>query len=174
MSLAPIRGAPPGAPNPDFPTGGAAAKPAAANVTPPSGVLPQIVPRRQRGAPIEFGDQAVTLTFQVTPELPAISRAMMIVHVTAVGPGATHRPGFLQMSAAKARRFLIDLRNGRSSVVAKGDEDGTVEITFEVTGAEMVCAIRTTSEAGAWCCCVIDRTFDITSMADELLGDLGA
>lgn len=114
------------------------------------------------------------LTFRVAPELPAISRAVMTVHVMAVGPDASHRLGFVQMSAANARRFLTDLRTGLSPIVAKGDEDGTVEITFEAADDGAVFAIRKTGEQGALRRCVIDGTFDVTSLADELLGDLGA
>jgi len=174
MTLAPIRGAPPGAPNPDFPANGMAAKPADPNTTSPPDAPPQAVPRRQRGAPIEFGGHGAMLTFRVTPELPAISRASMTVHVMAVEHGSSHRFGFLQMSAANARMFLTDLRNGRSSIVAMGDEDGTVQITFEVTDAGVAFEVQKTSEPRALCRCEMDRTFDIKSMADELLGDLGA
>lgn len=173
MTLAPIRGAPPGAPNPDFPVTGGEVKPAFPNTTSSSEAPPQAVPRRQRGAPIDIGGHGATLTFRVTPELPAISRAIMTVHVIAVEPSSSHMLGFLQMSAANARAFLTDLRNGRCSIVARGDEDGTVQITFEVTDAGVVFSVQKARETSALRRCVIDRAFDITSMADELLGDLG-
>jgi hypothetical protein len=38
------------------------------------------------------------------------------------------------MSAAKAREILTDLRNGRSPIVATGEEDGTVQIEYEYDG----------------------------------------
>lgn len=174
MTLAPIRGAPPGAPNPDFPVSGAVARPASPNTTSLSDAPPEVVARRQRGAPIEIRSHGITLTFRVVPEFPAISRAMMTVHVMAVEAGSSHRFGFLQMSAASARVFLTDLRNGCCSIVAMGDEDGTVQITFEVADGGVAFVVQKTGDPGALRRGVIERTFDTTSMADELLGELGA
>ncbi len=174
MTLAPIRGAPPGAPNPDFPVSSVEMKPIYPNTTSPFDAPPQVVSRRQRGAPIEIGGHGVTLIFRVIPELPAISRAIMTVHVMAVEAGSSHMLGFLQMSAASARVLLTDLRDGRSSIVARGDEDGTVQITFEASDAGVVFVVQRTGEPSALCRGVIDRAFDIQSMAEELLSDLGA
>lgn len=173
MTLAPIRGAPPGAPNPDFPMSGAEAKPACPNPMSFPDASPPGVPRRQRGTPIDVGIGAM-LTFRVIPEQPAISRAVMTVHVTAVEAGSSHRLGFLQMSADNARVFLTDLKNRRSSVVALGDEDGTVQITFDVSDDGVVFAVHQTVEPGVLRRGLIDRTFDMTRMAEELLDDLGA
>ena len=173
MTLAPIRGAPPGAPNPDFPIEEpkrlSIPSTTVSNLSNPA----DLAPRRQRGAPIEIGGDGVTLTFKVIPELPAISRATMTVRVLAVEPNSSHLAGSLQMSAANARVFLANLRNGGSSIVAVGDEDGTVQVTFQFTDAGTLVAIQKASEPGALRHCVIDRTFDIKSMAEELLADLG-
>jgi hypothetical protein len=152
--------------------GGAEAKPACPHATSPDDPLP-IVPARQRGAPIDVGVGA-TLTFTVIPEQPAISRAVMTIHVMAVEAGSPCKLGFLRMSAENARTFLTDLRNGRSSIVALGDEDGTVQIMVDVTDDGVAFAVHQTGEPNVLCRGAIDRTFDIKWMADELLGDLGA
>ena len=97
----------------------------------------------------------------------------MTVHLAAVEAGSSHALGFLRMSAENARAFLTDLRNRRASVVATGDEDGTVQITFDATDDGVVFAAHKTGEPGFLRRGVIDRTFDLTRMAEELLSDLG-
>jgi hypothetical protein len=126
MTLAPIRGAPPGAPIPDFPIKEPRVTPAEPTAAPASGDHPPISHIRQRQTPIEIGGNGITLTFRVIPELPAIARASMTIHIVAdaVGPSPSHMVGFLRMSAANARAFLTDLRKGRSPIIATGDEDG--------------------------------------------------
>src|SRR4051812_9591221 len=118
MTLAPIRGAPPGAPIPEFPI--ERAKPAQPTAAPASGDQPAI---RRRQTPIEIGGSGITLIFAVIPELPAIARASMTVHIVAdaVGSSSSHTLGSLRMSDANARTFLTDLRNGRSRIVGTGD-----------------------------------------------------
>jgi hypothetical protein len=176
MTLAPIRGAPPGAPNPDFPIEEPRVKPAQPTAAPASGDQPPISPTRLRQAPIEIGGGGITLTFRVIPELPAIARASMTVHVVAgaEGPSASHALGFLRMSAANARAFLTDLRNGRSPIVATGDENGTVQIELEITEAGPVMLVHKLGQRHALHRRIIDRRFDLKTMADELLADLGA
>jgi len=173
MTLAPIRGAPLGAPNPDFPI----EEPKAQSGRPPVAPSPveqsQVPPKRQRGTPIAVNGDGGTLTFRVTPELPAISRASMTIHIVAVESSSSPSLGFVQMSAANARAFLADLRNGRSPIIARGDEDGTVLIKFESAGSGSVFSAHKLNEPRRLCRCVIDRTFDIGLMANELLGDLG-
>src|SRR5689334_14945866 len=107
MALAPIRGAPPGAPIPDFPIDNPKAEPPQSNPAPASVDQPTIPPARRPYAPIEIGGGGITLTLSVTPEQPAIARASMTIHVV-VG-SCTH--GYLRMSAARARVFLTDLRS---------------------------------------------------------------
>jgi hypothetical protein len=92
----------------------------------------------------------------------------------AVGPSSSHTLGSLRMSAANARAFLIDLRNGRSPIVATGDEDGTVQIEYEITEAGPVLLVRKPGQQQALRRRVIDRTFDLKTTANELLADLGA
>lgn len=104
------------------------------------------------------------------PELPAISRASMTVQVVA----DTVALGFLRMSAPNARAFLTDLHERRSPIVAKGDEGGTVEIEWGVTGSAPVLLVRKPGQEHALRRCIIDRGFDLESVADELLADLGA
>jgi hypothetical protein len=175
MTLAPIRGAPPGAPIPDFPIEEPRAEPAEPAATPASGDPPPLS-RRRRHTPIEIGGGGIVLTFRVIPELPAIARASMTIHmaVDAAGSSFSHTLGFLRMSAANARTFLTDLRNGCSPIVATGDEDGTVQIEFGITDAGpvlLVCKPGQRQVLHRW---AIDKRFDLKTTADELLADLGA
>jgi hypothetical protein len=175
MTLAPIRGAPPGAPIPDFPVD----EPRVDSVQPKavlaSGDQPQKSPIRQRQTPIDIRGSGIILTFRIIPELPAIARASMTVHIVAdaVGPSASRAVGFLRMSAAKARAFLADLLSGRSPVVATGDEDGTVQIEYEMTEAGPVFSVRKPGQQHALHRSVFNRSLDLKTMANELLADLG-
>ena len=176
MTLAPIRGAPAGATIPDFPVEEPRVTPAHRTAVPASGDQPPISPLRRRHTPIEIAGSGMSLTFTVTPELPAIARGSLTIHVVAdgVGPSTSRTLGFLRMSAANARTFLTGLRDGRSPIVATGDEDGTVQIEYEITEAGPVFFVRNSGERRALHCCVIDRSFDIETAANELLADLGA
>ena len=176
MTLAPIRGAPAGATIPDFPAAEPRATPAQPTAAPATGDQPPISAMRQQQLPIDITGSGITLTFTVIPEIPAIARASMTIHVVAdpVGSSAAHTLGLLRMSAANARAFLTDLRNGRSPIVATGDEDGTVQIQYEITGAGPVFFVRNSGEQRALHCCIIDRGFDLKTTADELLANLGA
>jgi hypothetical protein len=100
----------------------------------------------------------------------------MIVDIVAdaVGSSSSHTVGFLRMSAATARTFLTDLRNGRSSIVATGDEDGTVEIEYEITEAGPVLLVRKPGQRNALHRCVVERRYNLYATAGELLADLGA
>jgi hypothetical protein len=176
MTLAPIRGAPPGAPIPDFPTEEARVKPAQPTAAPASGDQPPKSPIRQRHTPIETRGGGIVLTFAVVPELPAIARASMSVQIAAdaVGSSPSHTLGFLRMSAENARTFLTDLRNGRSPIVATGDEDGTVQTEYDITDAGPVLLVRKQDQGHVLHRCVIDRRIDLRTAANELLADLGA
>jgi hypothetical protein len=171
MTLAPIRGAPPGAPNPDFPIEEPKAKPVQPTAMPASGELPHASPRRQPYAPIAIGGDGNSLTFRVIAEIPAIMRPSMTIHVNA---DSTAPSSFLRMSAANARGFLINLRDGRSPIVATGDEDGTVQIEFEFTEAGSVVSVHELGQSHAVSRWVVGRSFDIKAAANELLADLGA
>ena len=175
MTLAPIRGAPPGASIPDFPTEEPKAGPPRQSAAPPCGDQSQAVPQRRRYTPVEIGGDGVTLTFTVVPEIPAIMRASMTVHVIA-NPGErtpSHTLGFLRMSTAKAKEFLTDLRAGRSPIIAIGDEDGTVQIEYENTASGPTFCVHEMGQRKALRRCVMDPAFDITLAAAELLADLG-
>ena len=176
MTLAPIRGAPAGATIPDFPVEEPRVTPAQPTAVPASGDQPPISPLRRRHTPIEIAGSGMSLTFTVTPELPAIARGSLTIHVVAdgAGPSTSRTLGFLRMSAANARAFLTNLRDARSPIVATGDEDGTVQIEYEITEAGPVFFVRNSGEQHALHCCVIDRGFDLKTMADELLANLGA
>jgi hypothetical protein len=100
----------------------------------------------------------------------------MTVHIVtdAVGSSSSHPLGFLRMSAANAKVFLSDLRNGRSPIVVTGDEDGTVQIEYEITDAGSVLVAREPGQRHALHRWVIDRTIDLKTTANELLADLGS
>ena len=169
MTLAPIRGAPPGAPISDFPIERPRANPAEPRATPDSDDRPPICSARQRHTPIEIGDSGVTLAFRVIPELPAIAAASMTIHIVA----DARQVGFLRMSAPNARAFLTDLRNGCYPIVATGDEDGTAQIDFEIAQAELVLSVRKPGQGHTLHRWVIDHKH-LETTADELLADLGA
>ena len=176
MTLAPIRGAPPGAPIPDFPVDepkAKAAQPSAATVPDDQ---PEEPPRRQPYTPIEVRGNGIVLTFRVIPELPAISRASMTIHMAAQPTGASSSSllGFLRMSAAHARTFLASLRNGCSPIIAVGDEDGTVQLEYDITEAQPVMLIRQLAERHTTHRCIVDDEFDLKTVAGQLLADLGA
>jgi len=173
MTLAPIRGAPPNAPIPDFPIEEARVQPAQPIAAPASGDQPPESPIRQRQTPIEIGGDGIAFTFRVIPEQPAIARASMTVHILAVG-SSSHIVGFMRMSASNASKFLTDLRNDRSPCVARGDENGDVQIEYESTEAEPVLTVRKPGERDALHRCIIDTEPDLTTIAAELLADLGA
>jgi hypothetical protein len=175
MTLAPIRGAPPGAAIPSFPIEEPKGKPAQPTAAPARGDQPRLPLTRQRQTPIDVRGGGITLTFRVIPELPAITRPSMTLHVVAdpVGPTSADTLGFLRMSAANARAFLTDLRNGRSPIAAAGDEDGTVQIEYETTEAGPIFSVRKPGQPHVLHRLVIDRSYDIKTTADELLADLG-
>jgi hypothetical protein len=176
MTLAPIPGAPPGAPIPDFPIEEPRVTPEKPTAAPASGDQPRTTPIRRRQTPIEIRGGGIVLTFRVIPELPAIARASMTIHIVAdaVGPSPSHMVGFLRMSAANARAFLTDLRKGSSPINTTGDEGGTVQIEYEITEAESVLLVRKPGQRHALHRWVIDRRLDLKAIADELLADLGA
>lgn len=176
MTLAPIRGAPPGASIPGFPVEGPRAKPAQLTAAPASDDQPTISPIRQRQSPIEIAGSGTTLTFGAIPELPAITRASVTIHVVAdaVGQSSSHTLAFLRMSAANARVFLTDLRDGGSPIIVIGDEDATVQIEHKITEAGPVFVVRKERQQHALHRRIVDRSFDMKTTADELLADLGA
>jgi hypothetical protein len=89
MTLAPIRGAPVGAPIPDFPIEEPRVKPAQLTAAPASDKQPPTPPVRQRNTPIEINAGGVTFTFRVIPEQPAIARASLTVHIAAGAAGSS-------------------------------------------------------------------------------------
>lgn len=174
MTLAPIRGAPPGAAVPDFPAAESDAELLA--TTAPSAVPQQrpLPEGRRPYTPVEISDEAVTLTFRVIPEQPAISRASMTIHVVGCTAGpAGNAIGFLRMSAGDARKFLTDLLAARSPVIARGDEDGTLEIRFESSDAGRFVSVRKLIEPSACCHLTIDPASDFHHAVDQLSSDLG-
>src|SRR5690349_21690993 len=155
MGLAPIRGAPPGAPNPDFRTEKPTLKPAQ-TAAPASVDQPATPPARPKYTPIEIGGGGVTFTFRIIPEQPTIARASMTIHMVAIG-SLSHELGFMRMSASNVRRFLADLRNDHSPCVGRGDEVGDVQIGYESTEAGPVPMVRKPGERDTLHRCIIDR-----------------
>ena len=174
MTLSPIRGAPPCALVPDFPAEEQHVGSTTARATSASDDQRQLP--RPSYTPIEIAGGGLNLTFRVIPEQPAISRASMIVQVV-VDPVRSSRSetiGFLKMSAAYARVFLTDLRDERSPIVVRGDEDGTVEVAYEITEDGSTFLVRKPGHEHALHRWVIEPSFDVKTMATELLADLGA
>jgi hypothetical protein len=174
MTLAPIRGAPPGASIPDFPVEKATTESSLTTATPTADDQRLLPTPRKPHAPIEIPGGRFTLTFRVIPEQPAISRASMTIHVVAKNEGdVSHTVGLLKMSARYAMRFLTALRNRRSPIMAKGDEDGTVTIEYEFTGSGHSFSVHALGEGHVMCRVLRDVEFDIETLADHLLADLG-
>jgi len=169
MTLAPIRGAPPGAAIPDFPAEELNAGPAFATTAVPISDAPhRLPPARQPYTPVKFSGSGTTLTFRVIPEQPALSRASMTIHAIAEPVAQPSRAvGSLRMSADAARRFLADLRNGHA--VARGDEDGTLEVAYEI--GEFL--LRDAGECHILCRFPCQHGREIEVAASHLLADLG-
>jgi hypothetical protein len=174
MTPAPIRGAPPGASVPDFPVEKPTAEPPLTTTTPSADDQRLLAAARRPHTPIEIPGDRFALTFRVIPEQPAISRPSMTIQVVAHVEGhVSHTVGLLKMSAGNAMKFLSDLRNRRSPIIAKGDEDGTVEIGCEFTGSRHIFSVRTLGEGHVICHMLSDVEFDIETVANPLLADLG-
>jgi hypothetical protein len=78
--------------------------------------------------PIEIGGSGITLAFRVIPELPAIARASMTIHIVADEGDGSVLFGCQQRALGRSSRtYGISV-----PIVATGDEDGTVEIEFEL------------------------------------------
>jgi len=98
----------------------------------------------------------------------------MTIHVVAhVERDVSHTVGLLKMSARGAMRFLTDLRNRRSPIIATGDEDGTVKIEYEFTGSQHSFSVHALGEGHVMCRVLRDAELDIETVADHLLADLG-
>ena len=174
MPLAPIRGAPPGAPIPDFPR-----HPPQAAMVHPTAAAPTTAPHppeapapRQSDAPVEIRCDETVLTFRVIPELPAIRRSSMVIEVGA-DPTEGHSPRVLasfELSPVQAERFLAEFRNGHSPIAIRGD---AVTIECEFTESGLVFTVRESGPGTALRRFAVDRTFDARAMADRLLADLG-
>lgn len=66
------------------------------------------------------------------------------------------------------------LCEGRAPIVAMGDEDGTVQIEYQTTESDLIFSVRKPGQPDALRRWAIDRSFDIKTVANELLADLGA
>jgi hypothetical protein len=176
VPLAPIRGAPPGAPIPDFPSEvpkSETTHPTVAAATAPH--QPEAAPPRRSYAPVEIHCDGSVLTFKVIPELPAISRSSMVIQVsTDTADGcAPHMLGSLEISPVEAERFLTELRNQYSPIVVRGDTGDSMQIECEFTDAGLVFTVQESGRGTATRRFPVDRTFDVRAMANHLLADLG-
>lgn len=175
MTLAPIRGAPPGASIPDFPSEEPNEEPIPPTTTPVPGDQGQVAFTRQPHTPIEISGSHLTLTFRVIPEQPAISRASMTIRAVAETRGQSSGTlGFLRMSAVAARSFLTALKDDRSPIVATGDEGGTVEVVYVIAESGPAFLIRDVGGCHVVRHLLIHAGFDISTMTNGLLADLGA
>jgi hypothetical protein len=176
MPLAPIRGAPPGAPIPDFPSHMPDAVTTHLTVAAATEHHhPESSPPRRSYAPVEIRCDGSILTFKVIPELPAISRSSMIIHVsTDAAEGCSpHMLASFEMSPVKAEQFLTGLRNEQSPITIRGGPGGSMEIGCEFTESGLVVTVQEPSRGTALRRFSIDRTFDVRAMANHLLADLG-
>ena len=57
---------------------------------------------------------------------------------------------------------------------ATGDEDGTVQVEYEITEGSPIFSVRTQRPDTDFAPLVIDRSFDLYTLANDLLADLGA
>jgi hypothetical protein len=176
VPLAPIRGAPPGAPIPDFPSQvpkSETTHPTVAAAT--EHHHPEKFPPRRSYAPVEIHCDGSILTFKVIPELPAISRSSMVIHVSAdTTEGCPpHMLASFAMSPVKAERFLTELRNDYSPIVVRSDTGESMEIACEFTDSGLVFIVQESSRGTALRRFPVDRTFDVRAMADHLLANLG-
>jgi len=78
------------------------------------------------------------------------------------------------MSADAARTFLAGLRDRRSPIVATGDEDGTVEVMYEITDRGAMLSVRKTGGQDVLRRFLVDVESDVETLANNLLADLGA
>jgi hypothetical protein len=177
MPLAPIRGAPPGAPIPDFP----GVVPAAETLRPPAPAAatahhpPAASPSRRSYAPVEIAGDEATLTFRVVPELPAIRRSSLLVHVStdATGERSPRLLASFELSPERAERFLAALLNRHAPMVISGDAAEPLEIACAFTASGLIFTVQESGGGTALRRFSIDRTCDVTAMADHLLADLG-
>ncbi len=175
MPLAPIRGAPPDAPIPDFPRevpNVETARPTASATTRPQQPLPT---PRARHSPVEIRCDGGVLVFKVVPELPAISRARMVIQISAdtVVGCSTDTIAAFEMSPAEAQQFLIELREARSPIFIRDGARGSMEIECEFTGTGLIFTHRDANRGIVLRRFSIDRTFDVRAMTNDLLADLG-
>ena len=99
----------------------------------------------------------------------------MTVHVVAqpVDQSTSHSIGFLRMSADAARTFLAALRDGRCPIVATGDEDGTIEVVYEITDRVSAFSVRKIGEQHVLHRLPMDSIFDIGTLTNNLFANLG-
>ena len=173
MPLAPIRGAPPGAPIPDFPGDAPAAQPEQPSVAPVVAVeRTGGLPPRRRQTPIRIHGDGSVLTFRVVPEIPAINRSSMIIEVgtASTRPSVLHT---LEMSIVEAVEFLTGLRDGRSPAATR-DRAGMVRVEYEISEAGGAFVVRGPGDRSVVRRFAVDRSFDAQAMASDLLADLGS
>jgi hypothetical protein len=186
MTLRPIPGAPTGAPIPDFPTGNPSplvapaprftrrpAEPFPFAFTPPP-PEPSSLPARRPG-PVEIrGNGNSILTFRCLPEIPAIGRSSMTISI--VGEPAGDFPHgmrpHLDLSTDKAKAFLRALRDGASPVVM-ADNRNEFQVEFVIAQDGPTFIVSMLGREGGAQRFNAEPTYDVKSMAADLLADLG-
>ena len=186
MTLNPIRGAPVGAPIPDFPTGEPAPLivPASqatrrsvetASFSPlPPAPSPTPTPTRQPGQVEIRGSGDSTLTFRVIPELPTISRSSMTISITGerTGDYSPQTMPHLNLATDAARAFLLALRDGHSPIVI-ADSRTAFQLEFAIAEDGPTFTLRKPSQQHTARRFNAGWSYDVKAMAAHLLADLG-
>jgi hypothetical protein len=184
MTLKPIAGAPIGAPIPDFPTGepGPLVIPTSRFARRPRESVPSSVPPpspspppARRPGPVELrGNGGSTLTFRCIPEVPAINRSSMTISITGepTGDYSARMVPHLDLATDEAKAFLLGLRDGDSPIVIADSRSGfQVEFVIAEGGPTFTISKlgqeRTSRRFNA------GRSYDVKTMAAQLLADLG-
>jgi hypothetical protein len=128
-----------------------------------------------QAGPIEIrGNGVGVLTFRVIPEVPAINRSSMTVSITGepTGDDCAHLPTRLDFATDKAKTFLLALRNGEAPAVI-ADSRGLFQIEFAIAEDGSSFTVSQPGQAGTVQRFNAGSSFDVKTMAAQLLADLG-
>jgi len=186
MTLKPIPGAPIGAPTPDFPTGepaplvaptsrvtGRPVEPLPTSLPLPA-PSPTLSPVRRPG-PIEIrGSGDRTLTFRVTPEIPAINRSSMTISITGepTGDYSPRTMPHLDLATNEAKAFLLALRDGDSPIVI-ADSRTALQLEFAMAENGPTFTVSRPGQKHMARRFNAGRRYDVKAMAAHLLAELG-
>jgi len=184
MTLKPIRGAPIGAPIPDFPIGEPAplvvpaspvaprpVEPLPFSLPPPA---PPLSPARPPG-PVEIrGSGNSSLTFRCIPEVPAINRSSMTISITGepTGDYSARTIPHLDLATDEAKAFLLALRDGGSPIVIV-DSRTAFQLEFAIVEDGPTFTVSKPDQEHTARRFNVGWSYDVKAMAAHLLADLG-